>query len=68
MVVLIGGIISNANPYEAAVVDSAGVFLMPGLIDPQAHVTYCSYLTTLHVQKYYSIGYRDVPLYFSRYL
>jgi hypothetical protein len=45
---LIVRIISNANPFEAIAVDGSGLFLMPGLIDPQVHITYCSYLTTLH--------------------
>jgi len=45
---LIVRIISNANPSEAIAVDDAGLFLKPGLIDPQVYITYCSYLTRLH--------------------
>jgi imidazolonepropionase-like amidohydrolase len=47
-VVLVGGIISNANAAGAvSSVDGAGGFLMPGFIDTHCHITSCSSLTTM---------------------
>lgn len=46
-VVLLGGIISHANPYGAIVVDAKGGFLLPGLIDTHCHNQSCSYLNAM---------------------
>jgi imidazolonepropionase-like amidohydrolase len=46
-VVLVGGIISNANPAGATIVDAKGGYLIPGLIDTHCHIQSCSYLNTM---------------------
>ncbi|KAK0107461.1 hypothetical protein ONS96_003274 [Cadophora gregata f. sp. sojae] len=46
-VVIVGGIISNANSIGAVKVNGKGGFLIPGLIDSHVHLTDCSYLSTL---------------------
>jgi imidazolonepropionase-like amidohydrolase len=46
-IVLIGGIISNANPNGATVVDANGGYLIPGLIDTHCHIQSCAYLNTM---------------------
>ncbi|GIC92840.1 amidohydrolase family protein [Aspergillus udagawae] len=46
--VIVGGLISNAPAAGAYnVVDGAGGYLIPGLIDSHCHITDCSYLTTM---------------------
>ncbi|BCS23924.1 amidohydrolase family protein [Aspergillus puulaauensis] len=46
--VIVGGKISNAPPTSADhVVDGAGGYLIPGLVDSHCHVTDCSYLTSM---------------------
>lgn len=46
-VVMVGGIIANANAFGATVVNGNGGYLIPGLIDAHCHITSCSYLTTM---------------------
>jgi imidazolonepropionase-like amidohydrolase len=47
-VVVIGSIITNANPAGAGtVVDGKGAYLLPGYIDSHCHVTDCSFLTAM---------------------
>ncbi|PVH68747.1 amidohydrolase, partial [Cadophora sp. DSE1049] len=46
-VVIVGGIISNANSIGAVVVNGKGGYLIPGLIDSHVHLTDCKYLSTL---------------------
>ncbi len=46
-VVLSGGIITNANPHGATVVNGNGGYLLPGFIDAHCHVQECSYLTPM---------------------
>ncbi|KFZ20352.1 hypothetical protein V502_03223 [Pseudogymnoascus sp. VKM F-4520 (FW-2644)] len=46
-VVMVGGIITNANAFGATVVNGNRGYLIPGLIDAHCHITSCSYLTTM---------------------
>ncbi|KAJ5585697.1 hypothetical protein N7450_005484 [Penicillium hetheringtonii] len=47
-IVIVGGMISNAPALGATnIVDGAGGYLIPGLIDSHCHVTSCAYLTTM---------------------
>jgi imidazolonepropionase-like amidohydrolase len=46
-VVISGGIISNANPAGATVVDGEAGYLIPGLIDTHCHISDCSYLSAM---------------------
>ena len=46
-VVLSGGIITNANPAGATIVNGNGGYLIPGLIDSHCHIQSCSYLTAM---------------------
>ena len=46
-VVIINGLISNANPAGATVYDAGGGYLLPGFLDTHCHVQACSDLNTL---------------------
>lgn len=46
-VVIVNGLISNANPAGATVYDAAGGYLLPGFIDTHCHVQNCSDLNAL---------------------
>ncbi|KAK2783469.1 hypothetical protein FQN52_009589 [Onygenales sp. PD_12] len=47
-IILERGVISNSsNPIGCEIVDGNGGYLIPGLIDAHAHITSCSYLSTI---------------------